>query len=325
MAPPRVVVARSASEMDRLAPLWNELAQHQSHTMFQRFSWNRLAAEMFRGRSTPYVVAVDSDAGAAIIPATINHAEQRLELIGERLFDYRDILHAGDNGILSVAWRSLAETAMPLYVAGIDTQGAAERWGGAGLTDFAPAPQVTSTIDEQGFRLAHSRLGRQLRRLARLGIRPRRYSGKHRDAIAHLYRCKREHFAADVDNIFHDQRRCDFMIALAEVEGSGCEMFAIENEASTIIAGLLTFRDEKIRRFYTIYFHPEWARYSPGVALLYEVTAQSLGDGLTCDYMTGEYPYKMRLANSSRPLHKVALSETEVADVAHRLRLRKAA
>jgi len=49
----RINVARSTSEMDRLAPLWNELLEVQPHTLFQSFSWNRLAAEIFRDRLAP--------------------------------------------------------------------------------------------------------------------------------------------------------------------------------------------------------------------------------------------------------------------------------
>jgi len=48
------------------------------------------------------------------------------------------------------------------------------------------------------------------------------------------------------------------------------------------------------------------------------VTARSLAEGMSCDYMTGEYPYKLRLANASRPLYKVEMSAQELGDVASR-------
>src|SRR4051812_20025281 len=95
-----IVIAQSAAEMEALAPLWTELLRHQEHTMFQQFAWNRLAAEVFSDRITPCVVAVESEAGAAIIPAGINHRENRMELLGELLFDYRDVLHRGDPEVL---------------------------------------------------------------------------------------------------------------------------------------------------------------------------------------------------------------------------------
>lgn len=43
----------------------------------------------------------------------------------------------------------------------------------------------------------------------------------------------------------------------------------------------------------------------PGQLLLYEVAAQSLAEGLDCDFLTGEYPYKNRVATARVPLFTV--------------------
>ncbi len=305
--------------MDRLAPLWNELLLGQAHTLFQSFSWNRLAAEMFRDRLTPNVVWVESDAGAAIVPAAINHAANRIELLGEALFDYRDVLHAGDAEILALAWQQVAACGKPLRVVSLEEHAARTRWSELPMQSCANAPHVDrSQIDESAFRVAHSRLGRQLRRLNRLGISLRQFAGGNSVAIRHLYECKRTHFASDTGNLFLDPRRSEFIVAAAAMEAPSCEVFTLENDAGTLVAGLVSFRDFDVRRCYTIYFHPEWARYSPGVALLYEVTARSLAEGLGCDYMTGEYPYKLRLANASRPLYKAEVRAQELAGIAAR-------
>lgn len=315
MASPQITIARSASEMDRIAPLWNDLLKSQAHTIFQRFSWNRLAAHIFGDRLTVRVLAVESDAGAAIIPAAINHATRQIELIGEALFDYRDVLHAGDPAVLHVAWQQMARCGNALCITAVNGAGARERWQEFPVAPFATAPQVErALVDESDFRLAHSRLGRQMRRLARLGASLHVYSGGNSEAIRRLYDCKRTHFAED--NLFFDQRRCDFIVAAAGLEGSNCELFMLETRDGSLAAGLLTFRDRNVRRFYTIYFDPEWARYSPGVALLYEVTARSLGEGLSCDYMTGEQPYKLRLANASRTLYRVEVRAQELEKIA---------
>ena len=177
-------VARSASEMDRIAPLWNELLRTQAHTVFQRFSWNRLAAEIFRDRLTPHVVCVESDAGAAIIPAAVNHANGQAELLGDALFDYRDVLHAGDREVLRLAWQELARCGMPLCVLAVEDSAARDRWQEFPVTLFAKAPQVERRlVDEHEFRLAHPRLGRQLRRLQRLGVTLHTYSGANSGVI----------------------------------------------------------------------------------------------------------------------------------------------
>jgi len=313
----RTHVARSVPEMDRIAPLWNELLKQQKHTIFQSFAWNRLAAEVFADRMTPYVVWVKSDSGAAILPAAIHHRLNRIELLGETLFDYRDVLHGGDREVLRLAWQQLATCGKSLRVVSIENAAATPRWSGFPLLPFARAPRVDrSQLDESAFRMAHSRLGRQMRRLKRLQVDLRVYSGADSAVVRHLYECKRSNFATDADNLFLDQRRCDFMGAAAAAAGNGCEIFALESQGGELVAGLVSFRDGSIRRCYTIYFHPAWAHYSPGIALLYEVTARSLAEGLSCDYMTGEYPYKLRLANSSRQLFRVETNAQELAGIA---------
>jgi CelD/BcsL family acetyltransferase involved in cellulose biosynthesis len=321
----RVLIAQSASEMDALAPLWNELLRHQEHTLFQHFSWNRLAAEMFSDRMTPYVVSVESDAGAAIIPAAIHHSEKRIELLGELLFDYRDVLHTGDDDVLSTAWQELAKLNKPLEILSIKSAARDQRWSDFSLSPFANAPLVDGGIvDEKTFRLSHSRLGRQIRRLQKQGAVLGVFSGSESTAVQQIYGCKRAHFADDYNgNVFLDQRRCDFMVAAAAMAGPACEIFTLQKH-DLLIAGLVTFRDGPLRRFYTTYFNPEWARYSPGQALLYEATARSLAEGLSCDYMTGEYAYKARLANSSRPLFRLEVSGEELSKIAAGSALRAA-
>lgn len=313
----RTVIAQSPSEMDALAPLWERLLFQQPHSLFQSFSWNRLSARMFSDRLSPYVVCVQSDAGAAIIPAAFSHIGERFEFLGEVLFDYRDVVHSGDPEVLRVAWQCLAQQKKPLHVLSIDSHAEQERWNDFAPAAFAMAPEVKD-IGEDAFRLAHSRLGRQMRRLRKEGAVLRISPGHDSQLVRHLYECKRRHFAGNATgNVFQDPRRCSFMVAAAALEGNACEIYTLEKGAS-LIAGLVTFRDGDARRFYTIYFNPAWARYSPGQALLFEATARSLAEGLRCDYMTGEYPYKLRLANASRQLYRVDLSAEQLADIGSR-------
>ena len=98
----RKIVARSSAEMDRLRPVWTELERSSSHTLFQSFAWNRLAANIFAAREEPYVVCMHTDSGAAIIPAAI--VDFGVTQLGEALFDYRDVLHVGDPELLRLAW-----------------------------------------------------------------------------------------------------------------------------------------------------------------------------------------------------------------------------
>jgi len=309
----RTIVAQSAFEMEGLAEVWNELTSTPPYSIFQRFGWNRLAAEIFSDRLRPHVICVDSDSGTAIIPAAINDREQRIEFLGETLFDYRDVLHAGDPEPLQLAWQQLAKLGLPLSICCIDSAGV-DRWGGFSLQTFCTAPEVSrDKTNEQQFRLAHSRVGRHFRRLQRQGVEFRQFRGSDSEVVRQLYRRKAEQFAEDATNVFRDPSRREFMIASCALEDDNCDVFTLQSAEGDLVAGIVTFRDGGARRFYTIYFNPAWARFSPGVVLLYEVTARSLAEGLSCDYMTGEYPYKMRFANSSRMLHKLELSASDLA------------
>ena len=313
----RTTVAQSASEIKRLVPVWQRLLAMQPHSVFQRLSWNLLAAEIFRPRLTPLVVCAASENGAVIIPAALNWRTQQIELLGEALFDYRDVLHAGDGELLRLAWHSVAELELPFRFEAVCEEHANSRWRDFPLQDFTRAPAV-SGLSEDEFRSRHPRLGRHFRRLQREGVQLEVSTGDNSALVRHLYQCKAERFEGDAQNVFRDLLRREFMTVIAAYEGSHCEIFTLATAGGTLVAGLVSFREEGVRRFYTVYFDPAWARYSPGVVLVFEVTARSLAQGLECDYMTGEYPYKLRLANSSKPLYKVEASAAEMAEIAER-------
>jgi CelD/BcsL family acetyltransferase involved in cellulose biosynthesis len=294
--------------------------------MFQSFGWNRLAAEMFGDRLSPVVCAVESDNGAAIIPAAIDRQGNRLELLGDTLFDYRDLLHVGDERVLQLAWQMLADFDLPLSVTAVQSENAAKHWQDFEPMEFARAPWVdAATLSAKQFRSLHTRAARQLRRMQRKGVTLHQYSGKDADPVRRIYQLKCDQFANDTNNVFRDQRRREFMVAAAALEADKCRVLTLEDGAGCIVAGLVTFLDGEIRRFYTIYFDPEWAVYSPGVALVFEATALSLEQSLSCDYMTGEYPYKLRFANASRMLYSIEALPARVAAIARGLANRKIA
>lgn len=322
----RKTVARSVGELDGLKPLWTEAFRQSPKTMFQRFEWNHLAAEIFGDCWSPVVCAVENENGAAIIPAAINGHGNRLEFLGESLFDYRDLLHVGDDDALLVAWQMLAEFELPLSVTAVQPENAAAYWREFDPIEFARAPWVDAdSVTAEKFRALHSRAARQLRRMQRKGVTLHRYSGTESDRVRRIYQLKCDQFAGDVNNVFRDERRREFMVAIAALEAEKCQIFTLEDSIGCIVAGLVTFLDGDIRRFYTIYFDPEWAVYSPGVALVFEATALSLEHGLSCDYMTGEYPYKMRFANASRMLFRVEASLAQLTAVAQGTAKRKIA
>jgi CelD/BcsL family acetyltransferase involved in cellulose biosynthesis len=297
----RLVVAQTPYEIDALQPAWEQLfSQQEEATLFQSFRWNRLAVEFF-SHERPNVVLVESDSGAALIPAAIRNGSQ-LSLLGEELFDYRDVLCVGDAATLAYAWRTLAELRLPLAMTSFCEGGALERWNEFQITDFCKAPCVGPGISADEFASSHPRSARQLRRLAGAGVALARYGGENHRLLREIY-SRKATLSNGCGNLFADSNRIDFMLAVAGDVPAQCQIFTLET-TSTLVAALVTFRDGNVRRCYTTYFNPGWAHYSPGIALLFEATRLSLAEGLTCDYMTGEQDYKLRLATGSVQLYR---------------------
>lgn len=307
----RVRLVRSVAELDALGEAWRQLYSPERHTVFQTFAWNWLAAKHFAFRQSLCVAYAEDDNGIAIIPAAIAHDTREIVLLGDALFDYRDILSAGDfSALLAAAWQALAALNLPLSITAIREE-SREHWTNFPLEFFCRAPQVLrAEACSATLEAAHRKLGRFARRLQRNAIQFRRQDGSASGLIRWIYREKAVQFFGRHENVFADQSRVEFIVAAASMAPSQCEIFTFEH-GTEVVAALLTFRDGKNRRFYTVYFDPRWARESPGQVLLFNVTRNSLSDGLDCDYMTGEQPHKTRLATSSTGLYRVQLASED--------------
>ena len=120
-------------------------------------------------------------------------------------------------------------------------------------------------------------------------------------AIIHIVRRMYELKARNESgSLFRDPLRIEAVVEMAESAPS--EVFTIENE-NEMVAAVLTFIDGNVCRFYGTYYDERWARYSPGVSLLYRVIQQAQARGFDFDFMTGEQAYKMRFAREVVPLY----------------------
>ena len=295
--------------------MWNSLYREEQNTVFQRFDWNLLAAQSFAAQEGPFVVSAEASWGAAIIPAVVRYSDSSLRLLGEELFDYRGFLHRGDQEVLHAALGTLAPVWRPLEI--VAMREGEERSHGCGLelTPFSGAPFVNPqhiSADEFGHK--HRRLGRNLRRLKQMGFEYRTHSGSNAALIRTIYKLKA---SQDRESLFHDSNRVEFLAQLAKLDSSRFEIFTLESGAY-LAAALVTLRDGGCRRFYTGYFHPALGKLSPALSLIYQVTQESLEAGLTCDYMTGEQPYKLRLATDSVPLYRMKASSEQLSAIAAR-------
>lgn len=302
--------------MAALHPVWQSLCLPERTTIFQDFHWNLLALTMFAAREEPLVVCARASHGLAIVPAAIRRSDSSLRLLGEELFDYRQFLHAGDERVLTAALSVLAHRGLRLEVSavrdgdpGISASEGTRGYSGLRLLSFSAAPAVLrKDISPEKFSADHARLARNLRRLERLGFGLRSYDGSHSSLLRCIYHKKA---AQDPASLFHDSARIEFLVNAAVFHPRTFEIFTLE-AGPRLGAALVTLRDGVVRRFYTGWFDAELHKYSPALSLMYEVTRLSLAGGLDCDYMTGEQPYKQRLATTSVPLYRLCATADEL-------------
>jgi CelD/BcsL family acetyltransferase involved in cellulose biosynthesis len=307
---PKITVCRSAKELLQMRPLWERICAGAEYTVFQSFELNLLAAEKFADREQPYVICAESSHGAAIVPAALRHSDSSIRLLGEELFDYRCFLRSGDEQALCAALAVLAELGRSLEIVAMREPDRSSVSDALQVLPFTAAPGVRNAdISSEQFAAAHSRLARNLRRLERLGFVRRSYNGANPELIRTIFAGKAAQLA---DSLFHDPARIEFLVNAAELMPEKFEIFTLES-GSEMAAAVVTLLDRDCRRFYTGWFAPEHEKHSPALTLIHEITWQSLASGLDCDYMTGEQPYKMRLATSSVPLYKVRATAEQLA------------
>ena len=307
-------VARTASEIERLRPLWLELERRPGMTLYQTYRWNHAAARLLRG-AQPCVVAVENSDGAAILP-TADEGDA-LTFLGDVLFDYRDVL-SSDEGALAEAWRVVAEWQRPLRFLSMRADSPHHFWMAGTPEPFCGAPSISlDDISADEFAHHHWRQAKQVRHLFREGARLVHADGTHSALVRWIYQQKAGQLAGNPNNAFADPSRIEFMVEMAAQEAARCDAYGFEMGGS-IISTLITFLDEipgarAVRRYYTTTFDPRHARLSPGIALLYEVARQSLAEGVDVDFQTGEQFHKSRLATRSTQLYRVALAAEQVA------------
>jgi CelD/BcsL family acetyltransferase involved in cellulose biosynthesis len=308
--------------MRKLRPAWERIYGENDHTLFQKYEWNELAARFFSEREQPFVVMAEDDSGVAIIPSAIDIKKRQLTLLGEGLFDYRDVLWRGGESALDSAWSAVlsvaADRGLSFAMHSLREE-ASQAWRGFDATPFTDAP--CARRDHMG-RAQHSRLGRNLRRLTHMGCELQKYYGNDSALARRVYELKSQ----QGESLFGDPIRAAMLIAMINAAADDCEIFTLESDG-TLVAALVTFIDGQWRRFYTTYNdrHPAWAKHSPGLSLIHAVMEESLARGLDCDFMTGDQPYKRRLATSAVPLYRISASAETLAERAGTLAPAKAA
>jgi CelD/BcsL family acetyltransferase involved in cellulose biosynthesis len=275
--------------MRTIAPLWRELhASQKEATLFQRFETNEIAARVFGQRERPYVVVVESDSAAAIIPACI--ARDHVSLLGEELFDYRGPI-ASDAEIIESAWSEIDQLGLPLRVKA--TRGRVN-WGE--MRPYAGAPSLPAS-QKPPRKKKHERNARLLAdRGCTFAFHPQNIA-EYGNLVRRIYQLKGR---SEAGSLFVDPLRINAVVEMASATKS--EVFTCEKDGE-LVAAILAFIDGNVCRFYGTYYDARWAVFSPGVTLLYQLIRHAQRRDLDFDFMTGEQAYKMRFATEVVPLY----------------------
>jgi CelD/BcsL family acetyltransferase involved in cellulose biosynthesis len=222
-------------------------------------------------------------------------------------------LSAGEPKVLEEAWRELARVGLNLEVTALRDQPIRARWQSLQPREFCNAPTTRRCdITAEEFAAAHWKSAKASRRLARKGFRLMRQEDGRARIAEWVYRRKSE-WSGESENLFLDKPRQDFMLHIVCEGICDCTVWRYCNSEGDIAAALVTFQHGSFRHFYTIHHDPRWERFSPGQVLIFDVTRESLAEGLDVDFMTGEYPYKNRLATAMVPLFRVAATPGQMA------------
>ena len=163
-------------------------------------------------------------------------------LIGETLFDYRDVLSAGEPKLLECAWRELARLGVPLQVTALRGHQAQARWQRLQPTEFCNAPTTRSCdLSAEEFVGAHPKAAKASRRLAREGFRLVRRERELRPIAEWVYRRKAE-WRGKSENLFADTLRQNLMLHIVCSGVYDCTIWSYETRGGDVAAALVSFR-----------------------------------------------------------------------------------
>ena len=297
-------ILRTSDEMLSIQPLWDRLCAADTHaTIFQSFAWNYALGQHLSDREQPYIIVTED----TIIPAALADAET-VTFLGENLVDYRSCITSDPSSdSFFSSWHQLAKLNLPLCFTALrpEHHSIFDRFS---TNDFVGAPTLAGESAE-AFASKHNRMFSRLRKLERLGFHFMARDPADRELLNWLYRRKAE---ADSGGLFHDSARVACLLDIYSALPQATQVNTLERDGH-VIAAAIAFHDRKWLRFYTNWFDPEWKHFSPGMVLLYEMTRRALADGLSCDYLTGEQPYKLRMSNGISYLRRLNATVQELA------------
>lgn len=279
-----------------LAAAWQAAAAAGNGTVFQEFAFARHWAQVF-SREVELRVWVQA-APPLVVPLALRH--HRLEMAGEGLFDYLDLIGPPADGaqpaaeaVARWAWSEACFTGVPA------TSPHTGFWNALGALPqpFAAAPCRAAGTPLHG---EHQRLAARWHK-ARVVLRLATGPGDRRHLLAWLLDHKARALAGSDQRSVLGNLEQRWLAAMVQHEPQLSELWALERAGETL-AALLCWRNRAVRYGYTLSYDQHAAELSPGILLLFAVLNQTMNEGCSFNLLTGEQPYKLRFATHRDPL-----------------------
>lgn len=281
--------------------LWSEAAESGGQSFFQRPE----PAQEWLWAYAPWVrPRIRYCAGCGAIVPWVQWGE-RLITLGAGMFDYCDAIGAPSVAAL----RAAAE--VPREVPGLRADSSwAAAWRALAPDWGAPrhcAPFLAAGLGAEELDCRHPKAAERLRRIARQGAWGAVTDPSSRAALLEwLLRQKQERMQAlGRDNVLGAPEAAWLRRMVARYP-QFAELWRGEI-GGRCAAGFLTWRGTGVRYGYLLAFAPEFARFSPGVLLLYHVLRECQREGREMDFLTGDQPFKLRFAAGRRDLFHLRL------------------
>ncbi len=287
----------SDPDLGPLAEVWQAAAASGAGSVFQSYAFARQWARCYAGEAELRIGWQATP--PLIVPLAVRRG--RLELMGEGLFDYLDLIgRAEANGQGEAAERARGWGCAAAQFTGV---GAGTRFGvfwqglGAEARPYAAAPVRAAGARLEG---EHRRLEARWRR-AQPTLRLETEAGARRHLLAWLLDHKARGLAGRGERNVLGAREQNWLAAMVEGEPELSELWALERGGRRLSA-LLAWQSRDARYGYTISYEEEAAELSPGILLLFAVVRHTMNEGRSFHFLTGEQAYKRRFATHGAAL-----------------------
>lgn len=294
-----------------MEPLWRRAWEQAPGHFFQRFEPSLHWARIYAADGSLRVWV--HEAGPALAAFTLRQGQ--LELLGQGLFDYVDLIGTASPGAQQELARQLLDWKewRRFDATGVPADSPFACFWEALQPEQAPFSAAPLLVHPDQFHRGRARAARRLQQCLQAGwtLRQVRPCRERHALLQWILEQKEKTLQARGGGNVLDAPAVCWLQAMVAREPDMTELWQLHRGAE-IIAGLLSWRSGSVRYAYTISYSGHAAAMSPGILLLYGVLCDSVAEGLQFDFLTGEQPFKLRFADAHRRLLRLRKRRPEV-------------